>query len=176
MKTKNLISVFGLASILLLGSNSMAQQTPSPVPPPPPAPQTNRQPPWMQDQREEGDETDIRVQNLNDDQKAKIKDLRIAHLKEMQPLRNKKRELEAKEETLATSPVGDIKAINANIDEITKVDNQMMKSKEFFRQQVRLLLTEEQRLMYDAQSERKMNRQQGPGMRHPEPAREPMSK
>src|ERR1035437_3633 len=107
MKMKKIISTIGIAGILFLGTSVMAQQTPSQVPPPqgqvPPPPPANHQPPWMQNQGEDGNETDVTVAGLTDDQKAKIKDLRIAHLKEMQPLRNKKRELEAKEQTLTTS-------------------------------------------------------------------------
>src|ERR1035437_6857741 len=77
------------------------------------------------------------IPNLTDEQKAKIKDLHVAHYKETKPLRNQLGELKAKQKTLATADNPDMKAINANIDEITKVMNQLMKSKAAFRQQVR---------------------------------------
>ena len=43
-----------------------------------------------------------------------------------------------------------MKAINANIDEITKLQNQMMKKAAEHRQQVRNLLTDEQKLWFDS--------------------------
>jgi len=181
MRTKKFVTVISLVSVLIGGGSLMAQQNNQPPqpnqptqpnpPPPPPQQSPDRRQQFGRDQNE-GDETEVNIQGLTDDQKAKIKDLRVNHLKEVLPLRNIKRELEAKEQTLATSPKADLKAINSNIDEITKVDNQIMKSKEYFRQQVRSLLTEEQRLMYDMQSEKGMQRPQRPqpGMGHPAPA------
>lgn len=93
--------------------------------------------------------TECPIPNLTEEQQSKLKEFRIAHLKEMQTYQNQLGELKAKEHTLATADKPDIKAINANIDEITKVQNQMMKSKASHRQQVRALLTEEQKLWFD---------------------------
>lgn len=87
--------------------------------------------------------------NLSEDQKTKIKSIRINHQKEMMKLRAKKQELQAHLNVLRTADVADMKAINATIDEITQNQNQMMKSQESFIQQIRVLLTDEQRVEFD---------------------------
>jgi Spy/CpxP family protein refolding chaperone len=90
------------------------------------------------------------IPNLTDEQKAKIKDLHLATYKETKPLRNQLGELKAKQRTLTTADKPDMNAINANIDEITKVANQLMKSRAAFRQKVRALLTDEQKMWFDS--------------------------
>lgn len=90
------------------------------------------------------------IPNMTEEQKTKVKDLRIAFYKLAQPLHNQMEELKAKEHTLTTSEKPDIKAINANIDEITKVQNQLMKAMASHRQDIRSLLTEEQKIRFDS--------------------------
>jgi Spy/CpxP family protein refolding chaperone len=94
---------------------------------------------------------DFGIPNLTDDQRAKIKDLHLELMKEVKPLHNQLEELKAREHTLATADKADIKAIDANLDEISKVTNQLMKAKAHMKQQVRGLLTDEQRLLFDTQ-------------------------
>jgi Spy/CpxP family protein refolding chaperone len=72
-------------------------------------------------------------------------------------------ELRAKEHTLATSEKPDMKAINANIDEMTKVQNQLMKAMASHRQDIRSLLTEEQKIRFDS---RPMGKGGSARMRH----------
>jgi Spy/CpxP family protein refolding chaperone len=98
------------------------------------------------------------IPNLTEEQKTKIKDLHVANYKETKPLRNQLGELKAKQRTLTTADKPDLKAIDANIDEITKVMNQLMKSRAAFHQQVRALLTDEQKMWFDTHP---MNRQHG---------------
>ena len=107
------------------------------------------------------------IPNLNDEQKTKIKDLRLAHYKEVQPLHNQMGELKAKQKTLSTAEKSDLKLINANIDEITKVQNLLMKSGAQLSQQIRALLNDEQRIAFD----KKKNRmgQKGKGFKSHEP-------
>ena len=90
------------------------------------------------------------IPNLTEDQQKKIGDLRVAHQKEMMAFHNQMGELKAKQKTLTTADKPDMKAINANIDEITKLQNQMMKKAAEHRQQVRNLLTDEQKLWFDS--------------------------
>ncbi len=92
------------------------------------------------------------IPNLTEDQIAKIKELRIANLKEVKNLQNQLGELTARERTLSTADKADIKAIDANIDEISKVKGNIMKSRAHLKQQIRALLTEEQRLFFDLHS------------------------
>jgi Spy/CpxP family protein refolding chaperone len=89
------------------------------------------------------------IPNLTEEQKAKIKEFRLAHFKEAKTFRNELGELKAKQRTLTTADKADLKAINANIDEITKVLGQLMKSKAQLNQQIRSLLTDEQRIFFD---------------------------
>ena len=90
------------------------------------------------------------IPNLTEEQKSKIKEINLVHFKEMQTYRNQLGELKAKERTLTTADKPDMKAINANIDEITKVQNQLMKGQAAHHQQIRALLTDEQRLWFDS--------------------------
>ena len=107
------------------------------------------------------------IPNLTEEQKTKIKDIHLALSKEVQPLRNQLGELKARQKTLSTLDNPDMKAINANIDEITKVMNQLMKSRAAFRQKVRALLTDEQKVWFDSHPMHKNHR----GMREPQMGR-----
>jgi Spy/CpxP family protein refolding chaperone len=93
---------------------------------------------------------DCNIPDLTEEQKTKIEALRVAHLKEMQTLRNQMGELKAKARTLATADKYDEKAVNANIDEMTKLQNLMMKKKSAHRNSVRNLLTDRQKLVFDS--------------------------
>jgi Spy/CpxP family protein refolding chaperone len=106
------------------------------------------------------------IPNLTDDQKTKIKALHLASFKVAEPLRNQLGELKAKQKTLATADKPDMKAIDANIDEITKVTNQLMKNRASFHQQVRALLNDEQKMWFDTHPMHK-----GHGMRDHEKGR-----
>lgn len=87
---------------------------------------------------------------LTDDQKAKIKEIHMASYKEMKALQNQMGELKAKQHTLTTADKADMTAINANIDEITKVQSKMMKIRASNHQQIRSLLTDEQKMIFDS--------------------------
>jgi len=89
------------------------------------------------------------IPGLTDDQKSKLKELKLSHYKEVQPLKNELIELKAKEHTLATAEKVDLKAIDANIDEITKLQNQLKKAHAANTQKIRALLTDEQRMYFD---------------------------
>ena len=102
---------------------------------------------------------EMNIPNLTEEQKTKIKSLRLATMKEIQPLRNQLGELRAKGKTLTTCEKSDMKAINANIDDITKLQNQIMKIREANHQQIRALLTDEQRIFFDM---KKHDRRMGP--------------
>jgi len=99
--------------------------------------------------------------NFTEEQKAKMKEIRIASYKEIKPLKNQLGELEAKQQTLVTADKPDINAINANIDEITKIQNKIMKIKALHHQQVRALLTDEQKIWFDSHKMSKGERMDG---------------
>jgi Spy/CpxP family protein refolding chaperone len=127
MKTKHLISATIIA-LMLLGTSSLFAQHDGP-----------------------GFCNDSGLK-LTDDQKAKIKEIHMASYKEMKELQNQMGELKAKQRTLTTADKTDMNAINANIDEISKVMNKMMKIRAANHQQVRNLLTDEQKMLFDSKA------------------------
>lgn len=96
-----------------------------------------------------GSKHGIGIPGLTDEQSKKIQTLKLNFQKEMLGLKNLMVELRAKQRTLETNDKVDMKAINSNIDEITKLQNQMMKKGAEHRQQIRSILTDEQRLWFD---------------------------
>ena len=90
------------------------------------------------------------IPDLTEDQESKIKDLRIDHLSEMNEFRNQNNELRAKRHTLMTSDNSDLNEINSLIDQMTAVHNKMMKTTAKHRQNVRTLLTDEQKVLFDS--------------------------
>jgi len=91
----------------------------------------------------------MRIPDLTDAQKEQIEKLRTEHLKTVLPLRNKMGELRAELRTLSTAENASMNEINQKIDEIGNIKTQMMKAQAAHRQQVRSLLSEEQRLKFD---------------------------
>lgn len=90
------------------------------------------------------------IPDLTEDQESKIKDLRIDHLSEMNDFRNQINELRAKKHTLMTSDNSDLNEINSVIDQMTAVQNKMMKNRAKHRQEVRGLLTDDQKVLFDS--------------------------
>jgi len=88
--------------------------------------------------------------DLTEDQQNKMDALRVNHLKEMKTYRNQMNELRARKQTLQTSDNVDLKEINAVIDKMTTVHNQMMKQSAKHRQELRSLLTDEQKVYFDS--------------------------
>lgn len=104
-----------------------------------------------------------RVENgLSEEQKAAIKEIKIQGEKEAKPLKYKLNELKARQQTLINEDKPDMKAINSNIDEMTKIKNQLAKIKAKERVEVLSKLTEEQKLLF---SERKRGKGIGKGSR-----------
>lgn len=97
---------------------------------------------------------------FTDEQRAKIKDIHMASYKEIKALQNQMGELKAKQKTLTTADKPDLNAINANIDEISKVQNKLMKIKASSHQQIRALLTDEQKMIFDSKQEHRGDRNQ----------------
>lgn len=109
---------------------------------------------------------ETKIPNLSDEQKSKIKTLELAQFKEVLPLQNHVEELEAKQQTLTTMEKPDLAAINANIDEITKTQNQIMKLHAHYHQDIRALLNDEQRMFFDMQTKNSKHTQMNNSSRH----------
>lgn len=92
--------------------------------------------------------------DLTEDQEKKITALRTKFLKESQVISNTIDIKEAELHALSTAEKPDMKAIEAKIDEIGLLKSNLAKKKETHRQDVRALLTEDQRVIFDAHSPR----------------------
>ena len=87
--------------------------------------------------------------DLTDEQAEQIKELRLAHYKEVQPLRDQMSELVIKHRNLMRAGNFDANAVNASIDEKTELMNKLMKKQTEFRAEFSNLLTDEQKMVLD---------------------------
>jgi Spy/CpxP family protein refolding chaperone len=101
---------------------------------------------------------------LTDDQKAKIKDLRMENMKAVRTLKAQNEELKAHLKTLNIAEKPDNKAIFKTIDELTANQAEMMKKMITFKQSVKALLTSEQLKALELRGG--MNRHMGMGDRN----------
>jgi len=90
--------------------------------------------------------------NLSEEQLQKIGELRTKNLKEMLPITNEMQEKRAHLKTLTTAERVNQKEIDKVIDEIAMLTAKQMKAKIAHQQEMRSLLTEEQRVIFDSKS------------------------
>ncbi len=110
--------------------------------------------------------------NLTEDQQNKMNEMRVAHMKAVQPVRDQLLELKTHQRTLMNAENADQKAINKNIDEMTKLENKLMKVGSEFQLKVKNILTDEQKVLMQSRQGRFGNygqgmnrgRGRGPGM------------
>ena len=100
----------------------------------------------------------VMLPDLTDDQVAKIKALRLEMLKQLNPIKAKMREKQAHLQSLSIAEKPDMAAINKTIDEIGALKIQMMKIHAKFRQDMRTLLTEDQRVIFDSKAGMRMGK------------------
>lgn len=105
-----------------------------------------------------------RIPDLTDEQGTKIEALRVEHLKEMNAFRNNMNELRAKKHTLMTSDNSNMNEISSVIDQMTAMQNKMMKERASHQQDVRSLLTDNQKVYFDSRPMR--GGRHGKGMRN----------
>lgn len=108
-----------------------------------------------------------RIPDLTDAQRESIESIHLQTQKDVLPLRNQVNEMEARLLTLQTAGNADMKAINAQIDEIALLRAKMDKRRAQSHQDVRKLLTEEQRTALDMhfvnKGDKRGGRKGGPG-------------
>lgn len=107
----------------------------------------------------------MNLPNLTDEQKDQIAKLRTENMKTMLQNRNLLQEKMAKLNTLQTADKPDMKAINTLIDETAALKATMAKAQAAHRQQVRSLLTDEQRVIFDSRPHRGWGEGPGKGFR-----------
>ena len=88
--------------------------------------------------------------NLTQEQQNQMEKLRAQHLQETQKYRNQLGEKQAHLQTLRTAQNPDMKAINATLAEISDLKLKMTQAREAHIQDVRKILTDEQRAKFDA--------------------------
>lgn len=106
--------------------------------PPPPPPSQSRQMKMLD-----------RIPDITKEQKAQITKLYTALMKEIMPIQNVLKEKQAKLHTLSTAEKVDMKAINALIDEMATMRTNIQKKRMKFVQDLRALLTDDQRVFFD---------------------------
>jgi len=95
------------------------------------------------------------VPDLTDSQKDKMKTLHVDHMKAIQPLQNEIGEKQARLRTLQTADKVNMSEINTLIEDIGRTRTEMMKLRAAHHQEIRSLLTEEQRVIFDAHQPQK---------------------
>jgi Spy/CpxP family protein refolding chaperone len=163
MKTLKIktVSVIVIAVLMIAGSNLYAQQGRN----------YSRQGQGMNQKQGQGMNQIGSCQailDLTEDQDSKIDALRLEQMKERTAFRNQKNELMAKKQTLMASDNADMKEINAVIDQMTNVHSKMMKASAKHHQDVRNLLTDEQKVIFDSKPMRghKNGKGNGHGYNH----------
>lgn len=101
--------------------------------------------------------------DLTEVQSEKIAEYRTNHIAEMTRVKAELRVLKAELFQLEIAEQADIKQINAKIDEISVLKTKMTKSHYKHRQDVRSLLTEEQKVVFDANRGKRFGRGHGKG-------------
>ncbi|MBI9033333.1 MAG: Spy/CpxP family protein refolding chaperone [Bacteroidales bacterium] len=97
--------------------------------------------------------------DLTDDQKAQIETLRLSQQQSMLETRNQLDVLHAELKVLTTAENADMKAIDKKAEEIGALKTKMAKQRLAHKQEVRKILTKEQRLVFDT----KMQHRKGQG-------------
>ena len=142
MKTRILVLLIGIALLHLNAPILTAQGGPG-------RPGMGPMNPSLNKSQAAPERSGMGIPNLSDEQKDQIKKLHLAHMKEVQPLRNEMMELKARFHTISTVENPDNNEINKNIDARTALMNKLMKSKASHHQAVRKLLNEEQKMFFD---------------------------
>lgn len=97
---------------------------------------------------------DIPVTNLSNEQVEQLWTLQVAKQKKLNNLNNLLTEKQAQQQTLEAADKANMKAINKVIDEQIGLISQQMKLEAEYKQKIRSILTEDQRIQYDARTRR----------------------
>ncbi len=123
------------------------QQMELPPPPPPPAPPEPPQPP---DQFGLMMSRGLNIPDLSEDQRQNIKKVDLAHLEKMTPLRHQLMEKNARLASLLVANPFDLKETEKIADEIGKIKSSKLKLQISHDQELRSLLTPEQKIIFDS--------------------------
>jgi len=103
------------------------------------------------------------ILDLTEAQQSKIEDIHASQMKTSLQSRNKLNEHRARLQTLRSEDSPDMKEINRTIDQMASIEADLAKAREASHQEVRKVLTEEQRVRFDARSSQQMAKRRGRG-------------
>ncbi len=101
-------------------------------------------------QAEKGERFFNRIPDITDKQKEQIKEFKTDHMKEVLPLRNQIDEKQAQIKTLSTAGKVDMAKVNKTIEEIGKLKVTIAKKSAAHKQEIRNVLSEDQRIVFDS--------------------------
>jgi len=114
-------------------------------------PERNQREPEQRERMMRPEQMAERVDNFfTKEQQEQVKTIRLETAKKVQPLRNQLNELEAHQQTLSTAEKTDMNAIYQNIDKISEIKGSIQKLMAKQHQDIRSLLTDEQKLKFDS--------------------------
>ena len=93
------------------------------------------------------------IDNLTSEQEAQIQALHTAQLEQRLKFRNQMDELRARKRTLMAEKNPDMGAVNSVIDQMTALRGEMARQAVAHRQEIRNLLTDEQRVQFDERTQ-----------------------
>ncbi len=96
----------------------------------------------------------VNLPDLSEEQMDLIEKIKTDFMKESLPLKNEMDIKKAELKALSTGDDVDLGAINKKIDEVTALQAKMMKKHATHRQDIRMLLNDEQKLMFDQRGKR----------------------
>ena len=108
------------------------------------------------------------IPNLTDTQKTSLETMRTTHMKEMLPLRNELREKQAHLKTISSGENVDMTKVNKQIEDIGVLRLKQAKNRAKHHQEVRSILTADQRVWFDAHkyNGKRHNKRRGGGQRN----------
>ena len=109
------------------------------------------------------------IPDLTDSQKEEMKSLHADHMQAIQPLQNEIGEKQARLRTLQTADKVNMAEINKVIEDIGQIRTEMMKIRATKHQEIRSLLTDEQRVFFDAHQPRHHGRREQHFPKHRDP-------
>jgi len=99
--------------------------------------------------------------NITEDQKSKINELHTKHLEVVTPLKNQLAEKKAHLQSLLTSASVDNKDVDKTIMDITTIEGNKLREAVKLDQQIRSILTPEQRIVFDSKPKFFMHKERG---------------
>lgn len=138
-------SVLAVVLVSILAVNAQAQRT---------NPNMGQNQQWAQTGNQPLGGRLAGILDLTPDQQTKIQEIRLNAQKAHLPVRNQIAEKQARLQTLRTAANYDSKEVNKIIEEIGVLRTGLAKDREVTRQEIRTVLTEDQRVIFDSMGNR----------------------